>query len=685
MAANETIESNDRLELFNILADDEYATFAKNEDIYDNIENKNIFVKVGKFTLGVNIFSNGKELTQLIDPDNYENVIAIKFMDCIIDAWKTFYQIMFDLKIIQNVNDNTIYDVQILTFKHKEARDLVWLAGAQILNQALDEMYEFETCSNLGINYENVMETGNFYCDIVNPYENRKLMAFDITEIVKICNSIIKKGYEYSIINISKENALMLFESNPQKHAMINDSDREIFSIYKCDNHVNIRDINYGNIYISSTKILQTIIITNTEVMKDNMLRIYGMSFTDEKYFKIYLRNKETMERRDHRIIGIRQKLFCFNTYAPGSCFFLPHGTRIYNKLIQFMRKKYKENGFDEVRTPDIYNNDLWKVSNHWDKYKSNIVTINNNHSLKPMNCPGHCLIFKSIPRLCENLPIRISDFGSLHRNEYSHTTNNLLQINNFSQDDAHIFCSYRQANSELRKCVHFLEEIYKIFGFEYEFALSTRPVDFIGDVTIWDAAETGLTKILNGKKWSKDEGKGAFYGPKIDVHIKDGMGKKHQCGSIQVDFNLPTKFNLKFINEEKEFEQPIIIHRVVFGSIEKFIGLLTEHYEGKWPFWLSPRQAIIIPVSKVFNEYAMKVKEMLGHDYYVDINLTDSEVAKKIKRAQEEQYNYILVIGKSEMTNNTVIMKYRDLPKKEEVTIDELLVEFSSNEKNYN
>jgi len=369
----------------------------------------------------------------------------------------------------------------------------------------------------------------------------------------------------------------------------------------------------------------------------------------------------------DHRIIGLKQKLFLFHESSPGSCFFLPHGTIIYNKLADFMRNEYHKRGYNEVITPNIFNKKLWEISGHWQHYQKNMFQTNiddNIYALKPINCCGHCLIFDSTNRSYRDLPIRLADFGVLHRNECHGALTGLTRVRKFCQDDAHIFCTEEQIETEIDACLNFLTYVYKIFGFDFELVLSTRPDSYVGTVEIWNNAEEKLTIALNksGFKWSVNPGDGAFYGPKIDISLKDAMQRKHQCGTIQLDFNLPNKFNLCYQKSDGTNGIPVIIHRAILGSIERMFAILCEHYGGKWPFWLSPRQICIIPVNPKYNDFANKIaKNYHDKHFCVEIDTSSDKLNKKIRNAQIEQFNFIFVVGEKEQSTNTVNVRTRN------------------------
>uniref|UniRef100_A0AAX7V004 threonine--tRNA ligase n=1 Tax=Astatotilapia calliptera TaxID=8154 RepID=A0AAX7V004_ASTCA len=399
----------------------------------------------------------------------------------------------------------------------------------------------------------------------------------------------------------------------------------------------------------------------------ETLQRIYGISFPDPKMLKDWEKFQEEAKNRDHRKLGREQDLFFFHDLSPGSCFFLPKGAFIYNTLIEFIRSEYRKRGFQEVVTPNVYNSKLWQTSGHWQHYSENMFSFEVEKeifALKPMNCPGHCLMFDHRPRSWRELPFRMADFGVLHRNELSGALTGLTRVRRFQQDDAHIFCSMDQIESEIKGCLDFLRTVYDVFGFTFKLNLSTRPEKFLGDPEVWDQAEKQLENSLNefGEKWVLNPGDGAFYGPKIDIQIKDAIGRYHQCATIQLDFQLPIRFNLTF-SSPPPTPQPVIIHRAILGSVERMIAILTENYGGKWPLWLSPRQVMVVPVGPTCEEYAEKIKqEFHSSGLMTDVDLDPScTLNKKIRNAQLAQYNFILVVGEKEKTSNTVNVRTRD------------------------
>lgn len=391
---------------------------------------------------------------------------------------------------------------------------------------------------------------------------------------------------------------------------------------------------------------------------------------------------QEEAANRDHRKIGREQDLFFFHELSPGSCFFQPKGAHIYNTLMDFIKSEYRKRGYQEVITPNIFNSKLWKQSGHWDHYAQNMFSFKTEKDefvLKPMNCPGHCLLFANDVRSYRELPIRFADFGVLHRNEYSGGLTGLTRVRRFQQDDAHIFCTHEQIQDEIDGCLDFLAHVYRTFGFTFELVLSTRPDDFMGTLETWTRAEQALEASLNkfGQPWKLNEGDGAFYGPKIDITITDALKRAHQCATIQLDFQLPERFELTYdTGEEPSKATPVIIHRAIFGSVERFIAIVTENFAGKWPFWLSPRQITIVTVDPVFNEYAESVRQRL-HDagFMVELDLDDStKMNKKIRRAKMARVNYILIVGEREQNTNTVNVRRRDDKICGEVTVDNFI-----------
>ncbi|KAJ2592011.1 hypothetical protein H4R99_006554, partial [Coemansia sp. RSA 1722] len=448
--------------------------------------------------------------------------------------------------------------------------------------------------------------------------------------------------------------------------------------------------------------------------------RIYGISFPTQDMMNDHQKKLDEAARRDHRSIGKEQKLFMMHPWAPGSGFILPNGTRMVNTILSEIRHKYAKYGFDEVSTPLMYNRKLWETSGHWDKYREDMFSIApgalavsiaepkvqdsqqtgccDHHKaedaetagddivseeapqfcLKPMNCPGHCLIFDNEPRSYRDLPVRLADFSPLHRNEVAGALSGLTRVRKFHQDDGHIFCAREQVSDEIQSCLSLIDEMYAMFNFaSYEVVLSTRPQNYIGELSEWNEAENALKEALNksGLPWSINEGDGAFYGPKIDVRVRDALGRKHQTATIQLDFQLPQRFKLKYTGADARQHRPVMIHRAVLGSMERMLAILIEHWGGRWPFWINPRQAMVIPTTtaaeaKGIAEYAQKVRDILANDvnpesidsrrFFVDIDLSGNTLNRAVREAQLAQYSFILVVGEKELSNGTVDVRPR-------------------------
>lgn len=398
----------------------------------------------------------------------------------------------------------------------------------------------------------------------------------------------------------------------------------------------------------------------------------------------------------DHRLIGFKQKLFFFDELSKGSCFFLPRGAHIYNKLIEYLRAEYKKRNYHEVITPNIFSNKIWKTSGHWEHYKGDMIKFQlgeRDFSLKPMNCPAHCLMFKSQNKMTSaQLPIRWADFGVLHRNEASGGLLGLTRLRRFQQDDAHIFCTTEQVESEVEDCLSFANDIYTQFGFDYDLKLSSRPESYMGESSLWDKAEESLRSALDktGLKWEEQKFEGAFYGPKIDLVVKDCRQKSLQCATIQLDFQLPDRFDLSYKDtkvKEHAMRRPVIIHRAILGSVERFIAMIAENCEGRWPFWLSPLQAQVIPVHENLNDYAVSVVDRLVKEgFMVECDLEkEFTLNKKVRNAQLLKYNFILIVGNKEVVDNSVTVRVAIENKTHNITmsVDHLVNLFKEFERN--
>lgn len=377
--------------------------------------------------------------------------------------------------------------------------------------------------------------------------------------------------------------------------------------------------------------------------------------------------NTNESNLKNHHELGNQLKLFFFDEKSPGSAFFLPHGTILYNNLVNYFRSEYTKRGYNEVLTPNIFDKSLWETSGHWAKYKENMFIIEKHHpdddkqfSIKPMNCPSHCIMFNHICPSYRDLPLRLADFGVLHRNEFHGALRGLTRVRKFCQDDAHIFCRLDQIESEITQVIDFIKTIYSKFNFKFSVGLSTRPSQSIGSEEVWVKAEEILGRLIKTfDEYHVNEGDGAFYGPKLDFTVTDTLGRKHQLGTIQLDFNLPERFDLSFQTEQGMYERPVIIHRAILGSVERFIALVLENGQGDIPFFVSPRQICVIPVSVKPDlvEYCDKIKSqfMESNVKHIDVDLSGETLQKRILNAEVLHYNYIVVVGKKEVTNSTI------------------------------
>jgi threonyl-tRNA synthetase len=380
-----------------------------------------------------------------------------------------------------------------------------------------------------------------------------------------------------------------------------------------------------------------------------------------------------------------QQNLVMFHELSAGSAFWLPHGARIYNALIAYIKDQYWKRGYDEVITPNIYNLDLWHQSGHALHYKDAMFCFDvegQEWAMKPMNCPGHCLMFASAIRSYRDLPIRYADFGVLHRNELSGALSGLTRVRRFQQDDAHIFCREDQIESEVLAALEFMKEVYDTFGMTYKLELSTRPKKAMGDIALWNRAEAALAKAMNAfageGAWRTNPADGAFYGPKIDIKVMDAMDRVHQCATVQLDFQLPINFDLQYTTDQQEFARPVIVHRAMLGSVERMFAVLCEHYGGKWPLWLSPRQVMVVPIHADWYDYCQLIRDKLhAEGFYVDVDLSKNTFKKKVANAQVAQYNFQLVCGEAEVKNNTVNIRTRENQVEGEMCVDDMISMF--------
>ncbi|KAI3763563.1 hypothetical protein L2E82_13497 [Cichorium intybus] len=571
--------------------------------------------------------------------------------------------------------------LKIFTFDSDEGRDTFWHSSAHILGQALEMTYGCKLCIGPCTTRGEGFYYDGFYGDL-------GLNEDHFDQIVSGAKKAVSEKQPFERIEVSRKQALEMFSDNKFKVEIISDlPEDKTITVYRCGPLV---DLCRGP-HIPNTAFVKAIACLKASAAywrgnkdRESLQRVYGISYPDQKRLKEYIALLEEAKKYDHRELGKKQELFFFHPLSPGSCFFLPHGTRITEKLMTFIRTEYRKRGYLEVTTPNMFNMQLWETSGHAANYKENMFVFDiekQEFGLKPMNCPGHCLIFDNRVRSYRELPLRIADFGVLHRNEASGALTGLTRVRRFQQDDAHIFCRESQIKDEVKSVLEFINYAYDIFGFTFELKLSTRPEKYLGDLETWDKAEAALAEALNefGKPWQINEADGAFYGPKIDISVSDAMKRKFQCATLQLDFQLPQRFNLSYSAEdENKRERPVMIHRAILGSVERMFAILLEHYKGKWPFWLSPRQAIVCPVSDKSQAYGQQVRDKIDEaGYYVDIDTSDRTIQKKVREAQLAQYNYILVVGEEEVNTGKVSVRVRDKQEHSVKTIPDLLQHF--------
>ncbi|KAL0061666.1 threonyl-tRNA synthetase [Marasmius tenuissimus] len=545
--------------------------------------------------------------------------------------------------------------------------------------------------------------------------QERPVVEADYPALEKLSEMAVKEKQKFERLVVSKENLLKMFGYNKYKQYLIDTKvpDGTSTTVYRCGPMI---DLCVGP-HIPHTGKIKAFMVTKASVppifhvpcltpsqnsasyflgdaKNDSLQRIYGISFPDKKQLAQHKEWLAEAAKRDHRKIGREQDLFFFNDLSPGSCFWLPHGTRIYNNLIELLRSEYWKRDYQEVISPNMFHTKLWETSGHWQNYDDGMFALDvekEKWALKPMNCPGHCLIFDSRDRSYRELPIRMAEFGIIHRNEASGALTGLTRVRRFVQDDTHVFCTPDQIEGEIHLLFDFMQHVYGLFGFGFHLELSTRPEKFLGDINTWNRAEEQLTKALDAQypgKWELNPGDGAFYGPKIDITIKDALNRSFQCATIQLDFQLPERFKLKYRaaedygNTEKAPSRPVMIHRAILGSLERFIAIITEHFAGKWPFWISPRQVVVIPVAAPFKEYATQIKDRLtGLGIYTDVDDSDNTLPKKIRNGEIAQYNFILVVGQQEFEKQSVNIRNRDDPNSksrgEDISLDQAVEMF--------
>lgn len=554
--------------------------------------------------------------------------------------------------------------VEFLTFEDADGRWAFRHTASHIMAQAIQHLYGEKVQFAIGPAIEN-----GFYYDIDM---EKRLTDEDLRDIEKEMERIVKQNLPMVRKEISRADALKLFEEKGQSYKveLINDLPEDaLISLYEQGDFV---DLCAGPHVVSTGKVkavkLQSVAGAYWRGDEHNKMlqRVYGTAFEKKEDLTAYLTMLEEAAKRDHRKLGKELDLFSLHEEGPGFPFFHPNGMVIRNELINYWREVHRRYGYQEIKTPMILNRKLWETSGHWDHYKENMYFTQIDeldYAIKPMNCPGGMLVYATQPRSYRDLPLRLGELGLVHRHELSGALHGLFRVRNFTQDDAHLFMTLDQVEGEIQTTIDLFDEVYSTFGLTYTAELSTRPENSMGSDEVWEKATAALQNALEhrGLKYIINEGDGAFYGPKIDFHIKDSIGRTWQCGTIQLDMMLPEKFDLTYVGEDGQKHRPIMLHRVVYGSIERFIGILIENYAGAFPVWLAPVQVKILPITDKHHDYAYELKKKLfDQGIRVEVDARNEKMGYKIREAQVKKIPYALVVGDQEVADGTVnVRKY--------------------------
>ena len=577
----------------------------------------------------------------------------------------------------------------IHTFEGSEVgKKAYWHTTSHIMAQAIKRLFP-----DVKLAIGPSIDEGFYYdFDIENPFTDE-----DKAKIESEMKKIIKEDLPIERFTLTKDEALELMKDEPYKVELINDlpEDAEI-SFYK---QGEFTDLCAGPHLMSTGKVKAIKILNSSaaywrgDEKRETLQRIYGISYPKASGLEEYIYRIEEAKKRDHRKLGKELELFFFDETAPGMPYWLPKGFTMLNVLIDFWRKEHKERGYQEFSGPQLNSSVLWKTSGHWDHYKEDMFVLTDaegfEQALKPMNCPNSIKVYQNKLRSYKDLPLRFNDVDVIHRYEKSGQLNGLFRVRMFRQDDSHNYITDNQIGSEIKSIVEIANKIYGIFGLEYRLTLSTRPEDFMGEIETWNRAEEDLKNVLEeicGKdNYAINEGDGAFYGPKIDIKMKDCLGREWQMGTIQLDFQLPQRFNLSYIDKDGNKKTPIMVHRAILGSFERFIGIITEHFAGAFPTWLAPVQVKLLPISDAQVEYSKKVKaEFEKHGLRVELDDRNEKIGYKIREAQLEKVPYMLVIGDKEVNENKVSVRSRKEGDIGAVLVDEFISKIKYEIENY-
>lgn len=595
-------------------------------------------------------FEQGISLSEIaasISPSFKKRMVAGKKNDAVVDLDQKF---------------NEDAEIEFFEVSSPVGVGVMRHSAAHIMAQAVKRIY-----GDVQLGIGPVIENG-FYYDFELPHS---LTNQDLVNIEKEMKKIVSENLDFQREEISRAAAAELFAADPLKLELLADiPESDVITVYRQGDFI---DLCRGP-HLPATRFLKAFKLTHVSGAywrgdsNNKMLqRIYGVAFASKLELEEHFHFVEEAKKRNHRKLGNELELFMFSEEAPGMPFYLPNGQIIRNELESFLRNLQQFHDYQEVRTPIMMNRRLWENSGHWDHYKENMYfseVDEQSFALKPMNCPGHMLIFKDKLHSYRELPIRMSEFGQVHRHEFSGALNGMLRVRSFCQDDAHIFVRPDQVEQEITAALKLIDEVYSTFGFEYSIELSTKPEESMGTEELWNEAEGALKNVLKklNYEYQINEGDGAFYGPKIDIHIKDALNRSHQCATVQLDYQMPEKFDLSYVDAHNQKVRPVVIHRAVFGSIDRFLGILIEHFAGAFPVWLAPVQAQIIPVSNdIHGEYAAEVRrELKKAGIRAELDVRNEKLGYKMREAQMKKIPYILVVGDSEKEDHSVnVRKY--------------------------
>jgi len=617
--------------------------------------------------------SSIKEAAELLDRRSSKDAIAVEITDSNEDlAIETLVDIDY-------IPDGDISVRLIYPGKDERSLEILNHSTAHIMAAAIKKIYP-EVKFAIGPSIKN-----GFYYDFEI---DGNISPEDLPAIEKQMKKMIGGNHVFKRSDISKKQAADIFSENQFKLELLKEIPEDEVSIYQSGDFI---DLCRGPHIPSSSKIgaIKLLSIAGAYWRGDEknkmLIRIYGTSFYKREDLKEYLDIIEKAKQSDHRKIGKELDLFSFHNEAPGFPFFHPKGMIIRNMIIQYWREEHYREGYMEVSTPMILSNDLWKTSGHWDNYKENMYFVEideKDYAVKPMNCPGNIIIYKNSQHSYKEFPLKYSELGLVHRHEKSGVLHGLFRVRNFTQDDAHIFCTDEQLFDQISNIIDLIDRMYKVFGFDkYFIELSTRPEKSIGSIKMWDKAEAILKDIIESKNidYSINEGDGAFYGPKIDFHIQDCMERTWQCATIQLDFAMPEKFDIKYIGEDNERHRPVMIHRTVLGSIERFMGILLEQYGGNLPPWLAPEQIIILPISDKYLDYCKNVFEQLKKNgCRISIDSRVESLNKKIRQAEMNRIPYMIIIGEKEESSGTITVRKKSGKELKQTGLSDFLKSFN-------